>query len=98
MVTAADTEGWVGSATVIVASPAPTALTTPSALTVATASSDDDHTTDVTVASTGSCEADSVTLSPTTNDANSGDTDREVIATGLMVAVVVPSFLAQSHA
>ena len=70
MVTTADTEGWVGSATVIVAYPAPTALTTPSALTVATASSDDDHTTDVTVASTGSREADSVTLSPTTNDAN----------------------------
>ena len=94
MVALAITEGWVESATVIVASPTPTALTTPSALTVATASSDDDHTTDVTVASTGSCETLNVTLSPTTSDANY----KEVIATGLMVAVVVPSLSTQSHA
>ena len=98
MVALAITEGWVESATVTVASPTPTAVTTPSALTVATASSDDDHTTDITVASTGSCETLNVTLSPTTNDANSGDTDKEVIATGLMVAVVVPSLSTQSHA
>jgi len=65
MVALAITEDWVESATVTVASPTPTAVTTPSALTVATASSDDDHTTDVTVASTGSCETLSVTLSPT---------------------------------
>ena len=97
MVALAITEGWVGSATVIVASPTPTALTTPSALTVATASSDDDHTTDVTVASTGSCETLSVTLSPTTSDTNAGDTDSFVMGTREEGSFVVPLFLAQSH-
>ena len=97
MVTAADTEGWVGSATVMVASPAPTAVTTPVSETVATASSDEDHTTEVTVASAGSRVTLSVTDSPATSDAEAGARDSDVIRTRDEGSFVVPLFLAQSH-
>ena len=54
MVAEADRVGWEASVTVIVASPAATALTSPVSLTVATASSEEDHTRSVTLALAGS--------------------------------------------
>ena len=97
MVALADTLGCVGSATVIVASPAPTALTSPVALTVATASSEEDQTTPVTFASVGSWVALSVRVSPTPSVADSRDNASDVMGIGLRATGAVAPLTGQSH-
>ena len=94
----ADTsEGCVGSVTLTVASPAPTAVTTPSGLTVATASLEEDHTTSVTLASAGSWEALSVTLWPTDSVADSGETDSFVMGMAVRSTFTLALLTGQSH-
>ena len=97
MVALADTLGCVGSDTVTVASPAPTALTSPVALTVATASSEEDQTTPVTFASAGSWVALSVTVSPTASMADWCDNVSDVMGIALRATGAVAPLTGQSH-
>ena len=97
MVALADTLGCVGSDTVTVASPAPTALTSPVALTVATASSEEDQTTPVTFASAGSWVALSVTVSPTLSVADVWERASEVMGIALRATGAVRLLAGQSH-
>ena len=81
----------------MIASPTPTALTTPSALTVATASFEEDQVSAVTLASAGSWEALSVTLWPTDSVATSGETDSFVMGMAVRSTFTLALLTGQSH-
>lgn len=97
MVALAVTLGCVGSVTVMVASPAPTALTSPVALTVATASSEEDQESAVTFASAGSWVALSVSVSPTLSVADVWESASDVMGIVLRATGAVPLLAGQSH-
>ena len=98
MVAEADRVGRAASVAVIVASPAPTALTSPVSLTVATASSEEDHTRSVTFAFAGSYAALSVIFSPATIVVSAGERARDVIGMVWKRSCWRVWFLPQSHA
>ena len=97
MVALADTLGCVGSETVMVASPAPTALTSPVALTLATASFEEDQESAVTLASAGSWVALSVSVSPTLSVADVWERASDVMGIALSATGAVPLLAGQSH-